>query len=246
MRTRALVGIVLLALPTVSSAQVVTRLPRPGERAPGDAGSSPPAEIPAVARDLSAKRARWSVEGYSLTSVVQTTSAPGDIAYLTFGIGTHGDYRVTRRMSATADMTYSPLGVSGVSQTAEVGTRFTPLPSHGQLRPYFDLRAAYLQSTDRFVGTLGNSGGIDGAAAQQRCSRGFGAVGGVGMEVSVNPNAAVTFGGTAMRNRMNVYRSASPTDMPVGVRYWATVFRFALGFRFHPATNSSLTQNPMQ
>jgi hypothetical protein len=245
MRTRALVGIAVLALPTIVSAQV-TRLPRPGERSPGETGSTPPREIPVVARDLNAKRARWSAEGYTLVSAFQSPSGPGDVSYSTFGVGTRADYRLSTRTSATIDMTYSPLGTLGTSQTAEVGTRFVPLPGNAQLKPFVDLRAAYLFASDRFNGALGTTGAILTGTQPQRYSRGLGAVAGTGMEMFVNPNFAVTVTGTALRSRLNVYRSATPGTIPVGTTYWATSFRFALGFKFSPLTNTNLAQNPMQ
>lgn len=245
MRTRALVGIAVLALPTIVSAQVIP-VPRRGELSPGEPPTKPPREVPGVARELNAKRARWSAEGYTLVSGVLTPSGPGDVVYSTFGAGTRADYRFSDRLSATVDVTYSPLGTSGTSETAEVGTRFMPVSADAQLRPFFDLRAAYLSSSDRFNGSLLGSGAVGTATQPQRYSRGFGAVAGTGMEMFVNPNFAVTLTGTALRSRMNVFRSKTPGTIPVGTNFWMTSFRFALGFKFSPLMNTNLAQNPMQ
>ena len=117
MRTRALVSLALLSLPMVVSAQIVQR--RPSTRTPAEPAGLPPA-APEVGRELAYKRSRWALEAYSLFSAVQVPSAGGATYSAVLGAGTHGDYRLTDLVAATADVTYANLSNTNMSyETAE-------------------------------------------------------------------------------------------------------------------------------
>lgn len=250
MRIRSLIIIGLLALPAGLSAQL--RMPRQGGRSPTQPVEPPP-EIPAVARTLALKRSRWTTEGYTLMSAVRVpaTAATGLSSYSTYGAGTRADYRVSDRWSATMDMTASPYGSPAMTATAEVGTRFSPLlwePDTRSLRPFFDVRAAYMHMSDAFATPLAavaaGSGFGEPVGPTSRYSRGFGAVAGAGMEFGVTPTIAVTTEASAVRNNMTTYRLTGPVGLPSGERYMMTSYRMAIGIRYSPVSKLDLKQNP--
>lgn len=243
MRIRALGLLALVSLPAVVGAQVTIR-PRGGLTPTQPAEK--PTEIPAVARALALHRARWSAEGYSIVSAIQLPTGVDAVTnYTTFGAGTRADYRFSDRFSATVDMTASPFGSLQSSQTAEVGARLLPLPS-SQIRPYLDLRGAFMNMSDRYALPVGTSSGFATPNQQytQRFSRGFGAVAGAGAEMFVSNNFAITATVTGMRNRMTVYEISNASSLPVGSTYWLTAMRFALGFKYNPANTLNFAQNP--
>src|ERR671938_661772 len=105
MRLAALVAVALL--PVELSAQ---RLPLPGRARPRPARPAPlPPQAEPIARNLAYKRMRLSVESYPLISYVRAPIAVvGPVAgWTTFGTGTRADYRITRNVSITADVTSS-------------------------------------------------------------------------------------------------------------------------------------------
>jgi len=241
MRTRALLLIVLLALPSFASAQL--RIPRAGRRP-----TPQPAELPPrpgnVARAVAIQRSHWSVDGYSMVSAFQVPSPSGGVsAYTSLGTGTRGSYRVTDHVSATVDMTASMVGSPTITETAELGTRYAPMTWDHELRPYFDLRAGFVHMYDQFGGLFDNGGQTLGRGA--RYSRGFGGVAGSGLEYSLTRSLALTTGVSLMRSRMTSYRIA-PGSIPGGTQFWLTTFRYTLGFRFNPVRLLNLSQNPRQ
>jgi hypothetical protein len=247
MRTHALIVIALLALPVGSEAQ---RLPRPriGRGTPPQAAPLPP-EAPAVARALAYRRSRWSGEAYSLINSVQIPTADGGAtSYTNFGAGTRGDYRYTDRLSATVDLTVSALGSPVTTETAEVGTRFRPAPMDQALRPFFDVRAAYMHMYDLYAmpiaSTISGGGPNHQFVQEARYSRGFGSVVGAGLEYSLTRSLSLTTELTAMRNRMRTYRLIGPANVPNGSTYWTTSFRYSLGLKFNPVRALYLAQNP--
>ena len=247
MRTRALLVITLLALPAVLDAQ---RLPRPriGRGTPPQAAPLPP-EAPIVARALAYKRSRWSGEAYSLINSVQIPTADGGaVSYSSFGTGTRGDYRYSNRFSATVDLTVSALGSPITTETAEIGTRFRPAPMDQSLRPFLDVRAAYMHMYDLYaMPTAGpvSGGGLNHEFIQEaRYSRGLGGVVGAGVEYSLTRSLSLTTELTAMRNRMMTYRLIGPANAPNGSGYWMTTFRYSLGLKFNPVRALYLAQNP--
>lgn len=247
MRSRALVLIALLTLPAGLTAQRI-RLPRGGRGAVPQPAPLPPEAGP-VTRALAYRRSRWSAEGYSLISSLQVPAAAGGVSRYTIpGTGTRADYRYTEHLSATVDMTASLPFSPTNAQTAEVGSRYSPLAWDHQLRPFFDVRAAYMRMYDMYA-MPSTASIVAGAPDQQfieggRYSRGFGGVGGAGFEYSLTRSLALTTELSAMRSRMTTYRFTGPATIPNGNTYWMTSFRYILGLKFNPVRALQLAQNP--
>ena len=235
MRIRTLALFALLALPAGSSAQLI-RPPRTGRGGTTVQPTPLPPEAAPVSRALAYRRSRWSTEGYSLiNSLVLPTIGGGSTRTTTYGAGTRAAYRYSDQFSATIDLTASMPGGLTTSQTAEAGTRFSPLGWDHSLRPFVDVRAAYMNLLDTFTGTLGSVG----AANQQyvngsRYSRGFGGLGGTGLEYSLTNSLAIATEISALQTRMTTYRVISSGDIPRGSTYWMTSYRLSLGLRFNP------------
>jgi hypothetical protein len=249
MRTRALLVIALLVSSADLGAQI-RRRPRVDPRTPPQPTPLPPEAVP-VNRDLAYKRLRWSADAYSIVSAVEVPAGPGVISrYTAFGAGTHGAYRYTDMLSATVDVTASLLGGPSNMETAEVGTRFSPLPWEQHVRPFFDVRAAYTRLYDSFAYTSPAPIGIPplGAPGQYaneaRYSRGFGGVAGLGVEYSLTNTLALTTEVSAVRNRLTAYNISGPANIPLGSTYWMTSYRYALGIKFSPVRALRLAQNP--
>src|SRR5215475_6297092 len=100
MRVHRLVVLGVVALPGILAAQV-GRLPtRPSQRTPAQPASPPP-EMPVVNKELSYRRARWSMDAYTMISSVQVPNpGGGSSTYSSIGAGTHAQYRLTERWSA--------------------------------------------------------------------------------------------------------------------------------------------------
>jgi len=248
MRIRPLALIALLALPSISMGQV-----RPRPRIPRGPAREPAAPLPPeagpVARALAYRRSRWSAEAYSVINAMQVPAATGGVSrYTTFGAGTRGDYRFSDRFSATVDLTASPLGGSAITETAEVGSRFRPMPWDEELRPFFDLRAGYMHMYDQFAVPMGTGGaGIPNQqfASESRYGRGFGGIVGAGLEFSLTRTWALTTEAMAMRNRLTTYRLTGPASIPNdGRTYWMTSLRYAIGFKFNPVSALHMAQKP--
>lgn len=240
MRTRALVSLALLSLPMLVSAQIVQR--RPGARTPIDPAPLPPA-APGVGRELAYKRSRWALEAYSLFSAVQMPSAAGSTYSTVIGAGTHGDYRLTDLVAATADVTYANLSSTSLSyQTAEAGTRFmVPIPDQ-RTRPFVDVRATYMMLSDLYVG---DGNGRTSTSPGMRYSRGLGGFVGAGFHYSLFDSFLLTTELAAMRNQMTTYRSNGL--MPAnGTGMWATTYRLTVGIRYNSQRALQLSQNPRQ
>lgn len=249
MRLRRVVAVVLLILPAVASAQRIP-LPRIGRRAPR------PAELPpqpgVLAREMSYRRLRLSVESYPLLSFVHSPAFTGDGMvpnWATFGMGTRADYRLTSMMSATFDLTSSFLGGPAIINTAEIGTRFRPTWSERRLYPFADLRVGYLSAYNRYLGAFGD--GLDGSLGPDpfysgpRYSSGFGGVGGIGMEYLLTTRFSLTTAGTVMHTHMRtqgIYASDRAS-------YGMTSVRYTIGLKFNPirtivVNRSSTTPQP--
>src|SRR4029079_10145270 len=103
------------------------RLPRGGRGATPQPAPLPPEAGP-VTRALAYRRSRWSAEAYSLISSLEVPAAAGGVTrYTAPGSAPRADYRYTDHLSATVDMTSSLPFSSTNAQTAEVGTRYSPL-----------------------------------------------------------------------------------------------------------------------
>src|SRR5262249_31901072 len=134
--------------------------------------------------------------------------------------------------AATADMTVSALGGPEM-ETAEVGTRFRPLPAGMQVTPFFDLRAGYARLSDNYTIPLGTVvGGNNQYRDGQRYSGGFGAVAGAGIDAFIVGSWGFTAEMLAVRSRMTTY-SMSGGDVPSRSNYGMTSFRFAVGIKYN-------------
>ena len=226
---RAAIAVVSILLPAVLSAQrfPVPVIPRPAIPAP-----LPPQATP-VARDLAFRRLRVSVETYPVVSFIRSPgySTFGNFPnWATFGTGTRADYRVTRYMSATLDMTSSFLGGPALVETAEAGTRIARPRDEGRWRPYADLRFGYIAT---FTKTVTAYDGISGGpAAVASYSHGFGGIGGAGFEYALTRMFSLTTELSVMQGGVtsHAFEEASISDRHYGI----TAFRYILGLRFNP------------
>ena len=254
MRTNVVLGLTalgaLLALPSESSAQRRPPLPRTG-RTPGAQPAPLPPEMPAVSRALAYRRSRWSVEGYPFVSQIQVPTSNGDATYTTLGSGSRGDYRLSDHFSLTLDITSSLPLTTTMTGSAELGTRFRPMPWGERVRPFADLRVGYAYLSDVYATPSDAFSFIPGSSPVAfteagRRSRGFGGLAGAGVEYSLTPSIAVTTGVTAMRSRMTSYRLSGFTPQANQSRYWMTSTRYTIGLKFNPVTLLHLDQNPRQ
>jgi len=168
--------------------------------------------------------------------------------YSTLGSGTHADYRVSDRSSATVDLTYSPLG-GPILTTAEIGGRYKPLGLDAEIRPYLDLRGAYLRMYDVYSAPLEAGSVIDPVgnssqfAQEARYSRGVGAVAGGGFEYTLTNTIALSTGIAAMRTNMVAFSQSGPANIATGTRFWMTSVRYLFGITYNPGHYQS-TNNP--
>ena len=184
-----------------------------------------------------------------ISSIQVPNPAGGSSTYSSIGAGTHADYRLSERWSATLDFTASPGGGPATTETAEVGTRFSPgvwSADYRGIRPFFDLRASYLHMSDTFASPLAvvATGTSQQVADGERYSRGFGSIAGAGADFPLTNSFALTGEVTGMRNRLTTYRLTSLTNVPSGTAYWMTSFRFTLGVKYNPVNALHLSQNP--
>jgi hypothetical protein len=239
MKTATLVALGIAALPVALSAQRGP-LPRGGRGILPPATLIPqslPPQAPVVARALAVHRSRWSAEGYSLVSAFQVPAVGGGTTTSSsYGAGTHAGYRFTDRLSATVDLTTSPFASSTATQTVELGTRYSPFAFDQKLRPFFDVRAAYLRMSDSFAALDGSS--IPGGSAVQfgqtgaQYSRGFGAVAGVGFEYSLTRSFSLTNEVSILRDRQDTYRITGQPEASLQRNYWMTSARYAIGLKY--------------
>jgi hypothetical protein len=235
MRVRAVVAIVLLLLPAGLTAQ---RIPLPRVLGRGPARPTPlPPQPPGIARELAYKRLRLSVETYPLVTYIDAPTFTGDggvSSWTSFGMGTRTDYRITRHLSATLDMTSSFLGGPAVTHTAEIGTRLRPERSERRVYPFVDVRVGYIYSYNSTFRPFD----VDGygttlpVASGGRYSEGLGGAGGVGMEYSLTRRFSLTTAASVLRSRMTAHeRRASGTT---NQRFWMMSYRYSLGVRYNP------------
>ena len=249
MRTRVLFVLALLVVPAGLTAQI--RIPR-GTRGTQPAGvvAPLPPEAPVVSRTLAYRRSRWSVDGYALLSTVLMPQANGggSATYTLYGSGTRGSYRFTDRFAMTLDGTVSPLGSPGNAETVELGTRYSPMPYDRQIRPFIDVRAAYMNISNTYSLSSAQDGvPVPNTVANTEAwySRGVGGIAGAGFDYSLTSSIALTTELAAMRTRMSAYGLASDPGVLPGA-YWMTSYRVLLGFKYNPVTTLHLDQNPRQ
>ena len=229
---RTTIVIVALMLPAALNAQRVG-LPRPRPARPAPL---PPQPTP-IARDLAYRRLRLSVESYPMVSFFRAPGFANNGAFpnwATFGTGTRADYRLTRNVSATMDMTSSFFGGPALVETAEVGTRVGRQRSEARFYPFADLRLAYVAAFTR------NSFAIDGiyggptpqGSPVASYSHGFGGIGGVGMEYALTRMFSLTTELSVMQSGMktHAFEGTFITDR----HYPLTAIRYTFGVRFNP------------
>ena len=237
MRFSSLIAVALL-LPFISEAQV--RAPLPG----AGAGRRPTEPVPlggqpaVVARALNYTRSRYSVEAYPMISrVIAPGFSPGSpsSSWTSFGSGTRLDWRLTRYVSWTMDLTSAYLGGVSNTQTAELGLRLHEQDWERRFRPFADVRVGYANASESYPQSqeLG-VGPASGMAGVSRYSRGFGAVAGVGADYSITNTIAMTTGLSAMRSNMTSYRTNGISVPTSGGSFTMTTYRLALGVRWNP------------
>lgn len=233
MRIRALVAIATLLLPAGLSAQ---RLPFPGRRPHPAAPQPMPREPEPIARQMSYTRLRFSFESYPLLSFVQSSgfATGGSSTWATLGAGTRVEYRLSRYMAATMDLTSSVLGGPVNLSTAELGTRIGRARTERRLVPFGDLRLGYAAAYSPEVGSYMNDPigyPIPHGAYGSRYSSGWGAVAGAGMEYGLTRTFSLTSELLATHARMNAHDVLSTTAQP---SYGLTAVRVVLGLRYNP------------
>jgi len=235
MRIRSLIAVALL-LPSLSEAQVRTPIPGTGRRPtePVPLGAQPAV----VARALNFTRSRYSVEAYPLISrVVAPSFTPGgpSTSSTSFGSGTRLDWRLTRYLSWTMDLTSTYLLGTSSAQTAELGLRLQEYNWDNRLRPFADVRVGYENASESFTQQPGlGIGPASGLAGSSRYSRGFGAVAGIGADYSLTNTFALTTGLSAMRSNMSTYRTNGVSVPTPGNDFAMTTYRLTLGLRYNP------------
>ena len=233
-RVATILTIVGLLIPADLSAQ---RLPVPGtRRGPTRPAPLPPQPEP-IARNLAYKRLRLSVESYPLVSYVRSPGFTADgvvPGWTSFGNGTRAEYRLTRHVAATLDLTSSFAGGPADVHTMELGTRLRPERSERRAYPFVDLRAGYVLSHGGSFDPFGSGYAYptpDGSAAF-RYGDGFGALGGVGMEYTLTRTLSLTTAAAVMRNRMTAHTLAGSRASER--TYDMTLYRYTLGIRWNP------------
>jgi len=229
---RIAIAIVSLLVPAALNAQRIP-LPRPRPARPAPL----PPQPTAIANDLAYRRMKLSIESYPMVSYFH---APGYASnglmpsWTTFGTGTRADYRLTRNLSATMDMTSSFLGGPALVQTAELGTRVGRERSESKFYPFADLRVGYIAAFTRNAYSID---GIYGGPTPQSSvvasySHGFGGIGGLGMEYAVTRMVSLTTEASVMQSGMKTHAFEGPmiTDRHFGL----TSVRYILGVRFNP------------
>lgn len=235
MRCRSLIAVALL-VPSISDAQVRAPIPGTGRRPTEPVPLGPQPAV--VARALNYTRSRYSVEAYPLISRVIApgfTSGSPSSAWTNVGSGTRLDWRLTRYVSWTLDLTSTFLGGPANTQTAELGLRIHEQNWDRRLRPFADVRFGYEHASESYAQSDGlGIGPASPLAGTSRYSRGFGAVAGVGAEYSLTNTFALTTGLSAMQSNMVAY-SANGVSVPTrGDDFRMTTYRLAVGVRYNP------------
>lgn len=233
MRTRALVAIALV-LPSLAFAQ--RNAPRIGARPgqPVPLGRQP--EV--VARSVAIQRSHYSVEAYPL---IERVVAPGYAggrpisSWSSFGAGTRLDYRYTRYVSWTMDLTSAFTGGPATTETAELGMRVHPEDAERRVRPFADVRLGFEHSADAYSTQLDvGFGPASSLATGSRYSRGFGGVVGTGADFALTNTFALTTGVSVMRSNMTAYRFTGVSIPTLDDSYRMTTYRLAIGVRYNP------------
>jgi hypothetical protein len=233
MRARLALAIASIVLPTALSAQ---RIPIPvdlGRRGPAHPEPLPPQPTP-VANELAYRRLRLSVESYPMVSYFAAPAYATNgraSSWASVGMGTHADYRITRIVSATVDLTSSFLGGPEVVQTAEVGTRFRPERNDKtKLYPFVDARVGYIAAFSRGLGSVGTTSYTDPYFYGAEYSHGLGMLGGAGFEYALGMRWSILTSAMISTSSMTARSFNDPADRG----YTLTSVRYTLGLRYNP------------
>jgi hypothetical protein len=233
MRVGTVVAIVTLFVPASLSAQ---RLPMPGRRPHPAAPQPMPREPEPIARQMHYTRMHFSFETYPLLSFIQSSgfASGGSSTWAALGAGSRVEYRVSRVMSATMDVTSSVIGGPVNLTTAELGTRLGRARTERRWEPFADLRVGYAATYSREVGSYMNDPlgyPIPHGAYGSRYSSGWGAVAGAGAEYGITRTLSFTTELLATHSRMSAHDVLSTTAQP---DYGLTSVRYVLGLRYNP------------
>lgn len=233
MRARVALTFVLLAAPIVAAD--AQRLPLPRSRGPARPAELPP-QPGSIARELAYRRLPYSAETYPLVSYNDASAAvttSGLSSWVSWGVGQRIDYRVAPALSATIDFTASLLGAPVRTETVELGLRLRRDRNVDKLYPFADVRIGYMQAfQSQFRPFDVDDPFTSGAPGQgSRWSRGFGAVGGGGVEYALSRMFSVTTSAMLMRSRLTTQTFLTGGEE---TRYWLTTYRYTLGLRFNP------------
>jgi hypothetical protein len=233
MRARTLIAAILVVAPSALSAQ---RIPLPiGRRGPARPEPLPPQPYP-VAQQLAYTRSHLSIETYPMVEFISAPGLAGNGrpgSWASLGAGSHVDYRLTRFMSGTLDLTSSLFGGPVTTQTAELGTRFHAERGTSRWYPYMDFRVGYI-ATHASFGTIENDVFVDPSTAgyYSRYSQGYGGIAGAGLEYALTRMFSITTGASLLHGRLSMSNLADPT---VENRHFTmNSLRYTLGIRFNP------------
>ena len=233
MRIRALVASFVLLLPAGAGAQ---RIPLITRRSPTRPAELPPQPAP-IANELAYKRSHLTVETYPLVS---SFASPGFTNYgqvngwTSLGAGTRADYRFSRFVSGTMDVTSTVLGGPAQTETVELGTRLHRERTDSRAYPFLDLRLGYIAAYRRGdFGTIFDDGfGGSPVTPTTRYSTGYGAVAGVGMEYALARSWSLTTAFSVMPTRMST--KGIQNFQTAERAYGMTAFRYTLGISYNP------------
>jgi hypothetical protein len=237
MRARSVLVVVSVLLPAAV----------PAQRIPTRAGPTRPAPLPPqpapIANALAYKRSRITVEAYPFVTRVQAPGFNGVTpAWTAYGAGSRMDYRVTRFVSATFDITSTAFGGPAYLQSAELGTRLHPERTESRFYPFADVRVGFASAYDRDPrSVIGDLTGGTGAAPNARYSYGFGAGGGIGTEFLLARSWFLTTEASLVRSRMTA--RAAEFDQFTTRNYGMTWYRYTLGLSYNPVHVISASKN---
>lgn len=228
MRARALLAIVVLALPVAAEAQRLP-MPRIRDRGPATPAPLPPAARP-VAHDRQYARFNYTVESYPMISWFDAPALGGQYdGFTTGGVGERLDFRLHERLSLTLDLTQSFLGGPAVAQTAELGVRVRPEHSGDRKwYPFLDARGGFLYLAERRVRAYDYVDPMSGSYYD--AAHGFGGVAGAGVEYAVHPMLTLTTGASILRANVRPLGSGERNLQRGSV----TAMRYSIGVRFNP------------
>ncbi len=245
MRIRTVFAVAIL-IPSITSAQA--RRPRIGTSRPGVEGTAEAGRQPEViARAQAIVRSRVSLETYPMFSHVNAPGFSGGrpiTSWNNIGQGTHIDFRNTEWLSTTLDMTAAYLGGPATTQTIEAGFRVRPEGWMYRLRPFADVRVGFQNASDQYMSSSSalGVGPASPLAIDQRYSRGFGGIAGVGTDIALTTSFSLMTELSAMRANMTAYSYRITQIQQPGDSYRMTTYRLSLGLRYNRARNVDYRQ----